>query len=148
MSCLRARYFERRNAHGKDFVLDVRRALILINATGETLFVTNEKIVLTIMLLFYEEKEWWTPKEIIEKAKEAGVGDRVLKLSSIEETLNNKKRKAKEHELFTKDNENDCYCLNVNGMCRDLKQRIPAARLTILLMCGKRTLPAACRQLF
>lgn len=102
----------------KDFVLDVRRTLILINATGETLFVSNEKIVLTIMLLFYEEKEWWTPKEIIEKAKEAGVGDSVLKLSSIEETLNNKKRKAKEHELFTKDNENDCYCLNVNGIIK------------------------------
>lgn len=102
----------------KDFVLDVRRTLILINATGETLFFTNEKITLTIMLLFYVEKEWWTPEEIIEKAKKAGVGGSVLKLSSIKDTLNNKKKKAKDYELFTKDKGNGCYCLNVNGIIK------------------------------
>ncbi len=95
----------------KDFILDVRRTLILINATGETLFSTNEKIALTIMLLFYDEKEWWTPEDIIDKAKAAGVGEHVLKLSAIKESLNSKQENTRNHNLFKEDT--DCYSLNI-----------------------------------
>lgn len=98
----------------KDFILDVRRTLILINATGETLFGTNEKIALTIMLLFYDEKEWWTPGDIIDKAKAAGVGEHVLKLSAIKKSLNSKQEHTRNHNLFKEDN--DCYSLNIEGI--------------------------------
>lgn len=99
----------------KDFILDVRRTLILMNATGDTLFGTNEKIVLTIMLLFYDEKEWWTPGEIIDKAKAAGVGEHVLKLSAIKKSLNSKQGHTRSnHNLFKE--EDDRYSLNIEGI--------------------------------
>ena len=69
------------------FILDVRRLLILMNSTAETLFLTNEKAILSIMLIFYEEKEWWTPQEIYAKSTESG--SNVLKERAIKEALKN-----------------------------------------------------------
>ncbi len=88
--------FEKDDYDFSDYVLDVRRTLILMNATGETLFRTNEKIILTIMLLFYEEKEWWTAEEILKKAKDSGsaavTGPAIRK--SLKEGLPNKVKKS------------------------------------------------------
>lgn len=95
------------------WILDVRRTMILFNNTGVKVFETNEKIVLSIMLLFYDEKEWWTTEDIIYKSEASG--SKVVKGFKIKKAL--KELYAKE---FVEKNEVDQFCLNIDKIIRHI----------------------------
>lgn len=97
----------------KSWVLDVRRTMILFNNTGRMLFKTNEKIALSIMLLFYDEKEFWTIDDIIDKSKASG--SKVVKGYRIKKALNELYEKG-----FVEKNENDLFCLNIDKIIRHI----------------------------
>ena len=107
------------------FVLDVRRLIVLMNSTSEALFLSNEKAVLSIMLLYYETQEWWTAEEIVSKAKLAG--SNILDIPAINEVLENgnpentKKKKTKSHLLFEKDKDSNRYRMDIDRIVAHLK---------------------------
>ena len=80
-----AAYFEGEPYDFSDFILDVRRTIILISTTGTSLYGTNEKIILTMMLLYYEEKEWWSVKDILDFSIDSG--SNALKENAIRESF-------------------------------------------------------------
>jgi len=98
------------------FILDVRRLLILMNSTGETLFLTNEKAILSIMLIFYKEKAWWTPHEIYEKSTESG--SNVLKERAIKSALQDASpnRKKDHYTLFEASEDGSRFRIDVDAL--------------------------------
>lgn len=91
------------------WVLDVRRTMILFSSTGEMLFETNEKIALSIMLLFYDEMEWWTVDNIIEKSEASG--SLVVKPYKIKKAL----KELCTNEFVIK-NEDEQFSLNIDKL--------------------------------
>lgn len=98
------------------FILDVKRTLILMNSTGVRLFKTNEKTILTIMLLF-NQKEWWSAKELTDKAAEAGsagisqsIIEKVLKKMCRESYVTNKGSKC----ILIEDN--NTYSIDIDNL--------------------------------
>ena len=98
------------------FILDVRRLLILMNSTCESLFRTNEKAILSIMLIFYEDKVWWTPHEIYEKSTESG--SNVLKERSIKSALQDASpnRKRDHYTLFEASEDGSRFRIDVDAL--------------------------------
>lgn len=107
------------------FVLDVRRLLILMNSTAETLFLTNEKAILTIMLIFYEDNKWWTPQEICEKSTESGsnvLTERAIK-SALEDASPNivKPNKMDHYALFEASEDGKQFRIDVDNLINHIQ---------------------------
>jgi hypothetical protein len=116
-----AAYFEGEPYDFSDFILDVRRTIILISTTGTSLYGTNEKIILTMMLLYYEEKEWWSVKDILDFSIDSG--SNALKENAIRESFDYAcgDKKSKNHHIFV-EKKDDQYRLDIDAIIKYITQ--------------------------
>ena len=96
----------------EDYFLDVKDLLFRMNATGTTLIKGNIKIAVSVMVLEYPDRIYWSAEDILEYVEQKGIMN--LKLPKIHEAL-------EDGEFFIK-NEDGRYELNIGGIVGKIRE--------------------------